>query len=577
MELLMNSFFSIDRPTMLFALFLPLGTAMLTIFHYILKKKGRGFLVWRLLCLVPLILSALHYFIYRLHGSLVHTAALYGALYLTSLFLTFWQFLYKKKYGFRIAAAVINLCAVFGFLTIFSIHSAIYTSVNNFTARSYTESFHSTIEAMKREYVLSEWKEIDYDALEREIMPMVEEAEKKQDRIAYGAALMTYAYRFYDGHVSAQAMSDDDTAALCEHFAGNDYGFSMVPLADGSTVAVLTDTDSEAYALGIQDGAVITKWDGRPIKDAARDVECIYPELLTFPVAANEDYLKPVFLAGKADEENEVTFLDESGKEKTVILHSMGSYRTRLETALARFYHNDLADGNFSCKMLTDNCGYLRISAEKYNDAMDCAASLKGEYPEIIEMLDEKLRKLSDSGMDRLVIDLRGNEGGSTFISAAVPALFSKESYFSSGFGKYKNGSYTPLKMKLEVPAGGTYADLPVAVLVNNQCCSSGDGLARNLSELPNVTLMGITSSNGVDQTIGGFCFTTNSEFVVVYPCFMSLDEKGEPNIDTKADRISRVPLKEHIDLTRDAALAIFSGGSDYELDYAVNYLSSQP
>lgn len=577
MELLMNAFFSIDRFTMLFALFLPLGTMALTISHHILKKKERSFFIWRLLCLIPLVLAVLHCFIYRLQGSPFYTLFLYGVLYLTSLFLALWQFLYKRKYGFRIAGVAVNLCAVFGLLTVFSVHSAIFTRVNNFTGQSYTEAFHSTIEAMKQEYVLSGWKEIDYDVLEKEIMPMVEEAEKKQDKIAYGAALMTYAYRFYDGHVSAQAMADADIEALREYFAGNDYGFSMVSLADGSTIAVLTDTASEAYTLGIQDGAVITKWNGRPIKTAAQDVECIYPELLTFPVAANEDYLKPVFLAGKADEENEVTFLDETGKEKTVTLHSRGSYRTRLETALSRFYHSDIADGNFSCKMLTDNCGYLRISKERYNDAMDSAASLKGEYPEIIEMLDEKLKKLRDSGMDRLVIDLRGNEGGSDFICAAVPALFSKESYLCNGFGKYKNGSYTPLKFKLEVPANGTYADLPVAVLVNSQCCSAGDGLANSLSKLPNVTLMGITASNGIDQVTGGYCFTTNSEFVITYPCFMTLDENGEPNIDTRADRISRIPLKEHIDLTKDAALTIFSGEGDYELDYAVNFLSSQP
>lgn len=576
MELFIYYFFAMDRPTMLFALFLLFGTIALTISHHILRKKERSFFVWRLLCLIPLVLSILHCFIYHFRGGPVYTAVLYGALYLTSLFLALWQFLYRRKYGYCIATAAVNLCAVLAFITIFSVHSAMFTKVNNFTAKSYTESFHSTIQAMKREYVLSEWKEIDYDALEKELMPMVEEAEANQDRIAYGVALMTYAYRFYDGHVFAEVMDDNDMEAICERLAGNDYGFSMVPLADGSTIAVLTDTESTAYALGIQDGTVITEWNGIPVEDAARDVECIYPEMLNFPVAANEDYLKPVFLAGKGTEENEITFLDEKGTPKTVTLHSMGSYCTRLELALSRFYHSDIPDENFSCKMLNDNCGYMRISAEKYIDYLDSKASLTGEYPEITKMLDEKLKKLRDSGMDRLVIDLRGNGGGSAFITAAVSSLFSKEQYFSNGFAKYENGNYIPMKSKLEVPANGAYADLPVAVLVNNECCSSGDALAENLSKSPNVTLMGITASNGVEQTTGGFCFTTDSEFVIGYPFFLSLDENGEPRIDTKADRISRIPLKEHIDLTKEAALTIFSGKGDYELDYAIDYLASQ-
>lgn len=576
MELFIYYLFAMDRPTMLFTLFLLFGTIALTIFHHILRKKERSFFVWRLLCLIPLVLSILHCFIYHFQGGPVYTAVLYGALYLTSLFLALWQFLYRRKYGYCIAAAAVNLCVVLAFITIFSVHSAMFTKVNNFTAKSYTESFHSTIQAMEREYVLSEWKEIDYDALEKELMPMVEEAETTQDKITYGVALMTYAYRFYDGHVFVEAMDDDDTEAICDRLAGNDYGFSMVPLEDGSIIAVLTDTDSMAYTLGIQDGTVITKWNGIPVEDAARDVECIYPEMLNFPVAANEDYLKPVFLAGKGNEENEITFLDEKGTPKTVTLHSMGSYRTRLELALSRFYHSDIPDENFSCKMLNDNCGYLRISAEKYIYFLDSKASLTGEYPEITKMLDEKLKKLRDNGMDRLVIDLRGNGGGSAFITASVSSLFTKEQYFSNGFAKYENGNYIPMKSKLEVPANGAYADLPVAVLVNNQCCSSGDALAENLSKSPNVTLMGITTSNGVEQTTGGFCFTTDSEFVIGYPFFLSLDENGEPRIDTKADRISRIPLKEHIDLTKEAALTIFSGKGDYELDYAVDYLASQ-
>lgn len=576
MELFLYYLSAVDRPTMLFSLLLVFGTAALTIAHHILKKKQQSFFTWRLLCLLPLALSILHCLLYWLQGTWVHVLALYGALYFTSLFLALWQFLYKRKYSYCIAAGIANLCAVLSFITFFSVHSSMYTKVNNFTRQSYTEAFQSTIDAMEREYVLSEWKEIDYGALEQDIMPMVEEAEKKQDKTGYGVALATYAYRFHDGHVAMEALDDNDTEAVCNRLAGNDYGFSMIPLADNSTIAVLTDTDSKAYALGIRDGSVITKWNGVPLKEAARDLECIYPKILAFPVAANEDYIKPIFLAGKGEEEHKITFLDEDGKEKTVTLHPMGSYQARLELALSRFYHSDITDENFSCKMLTDNTGYLRISAEMYNPVLESAASLKGEYPEITEMLDKKLKELQKNGMDRLIIDLRGNIGGSCFITSAVAALFTKEPYFCCGFGKYKNGKYIPLKTTLDVAANGAYADLPVAVLVNAECCSSGDGLAENLSKLPNVTLMGITSSNGIDQSPGGYCFTTNSTYVIAYPTFMSLNEEGEPRIDTKADRISRVPLKEHIDLTKEAALTIFSGEGDYELDYAIDYLASQ-
>lgn len=574
MELVTNSLSAMDRPTLLLTLLMIVSSVSLAIAHYVLKKKGCSLQIWRIACLVPLVLCVVHFLFYWLRGALALTLVIYGAMYIPALIIALWQFLYKRKHSYRIAAVAVHIVSVLGFFMIFSVHSSFYTKIHNFSTQSYTEAFQSTIEAMKREYVLSEWKEMDYDALERELLPMVEQAETKQDKIAYGIALMTYAYRFYDGHVALEALDDADKEKICDRLAGSDYGFSMITLDNGKTIAVLTEKDCEAFALGIQDGTVITKWNGVPVDQARQEVECIYPELLGFPVAENEEYLKSVFLAGKSSEENEITFVGDDGKEKTITLKSIGSYRKRLECALSRFYHSDIKDENFSCKMLTDSCGYLRISAEEYDLLSDSAASIKGEYPEITEMLDQKLKKLRDSGMDRLIIDLRGNSGGSDFISPAVASLFSKESYFSNTFGRYEDGKYIPMETKVEVAANGKCADLPVVVLVNGTCCSAGDGLAENLSQLSNVTLMGITTSNGVNQTIGGFCFTTDSEYVLKYPYFLTLDENGEPRIDTKADRISRVPLDEHIALTEESALAIFSGNGDYELDYALDFLN---
>ncbi len=575
MELLRYYLSAMDRFTLLLSIFMIFMAIGLTLAHHIMKKKEKSLKIWRILCLIPLIVCLIHFPIYWLHGALLETILLYGILYITAILMALWQFLYQRKHGCRIAAGIIHIFAILGFILTISLQASLFIKIHNFSTQSYTEAFRSTIETMQKEYILSEWKEIDYDALEQDIMPMIKQAEKKQDKIAYGIALMTYAYRFYDGHITCEIMNQADRETICDRIAGEDYGFSMTTLEDGQTIAVLTEKDSQASELGIQDGTVITKWDNTPIPEAVQDVECIYPELLAFPVASNEEYLKPIFLAGKGGKENTVSFLAEDGTEKTVTLNSMGSYRKRLECAVKRFYHNNIPDKNFSCKMLNDHCGYLRISKESYSIPSDSAASIKGEYPEITEMLDEKLTKLRDKGMDRLIIDLRGNSGGCDFISPAVASLFARENIFHSGFAKYQDGNYIPLKSNIEITKNGKYADIPVVTLVNAQCCSAGDALAADLSLFPNVTLMGITTTNGVNQTVGGFCFTSDSDFVIQYPFFMSIDENGDPFIDTKADRISRVPLDEQIPLTEKAALTIFGGEGDYELDYAVHYLDS--
>lgn len=45
--------------------------------------------------------------------------------------------------------------------------------------------------------------------------------------------------------------------------------------------------------------------------------------------------------------------------------------------------------------------------------------------------------------------------------------------------------------------------------------------------------------------------------FMVSFPCGLVLDENGVPNVDTKADRISRNPVEERIPFDMDAAMAI--------------------
>ena len=89
---------------------------------------------------------------------------------------------------------------------------------------------------------------------------------------------------------------------------------SMCTLDNGNTIAVLVEQSGEAYKAGIRNGTVITGWNGRDIKEAAAEVECIYPDL-AFAVKENEDFFRPLFLAGKGGETVSVEFVDEDGNK----------------------------------------------------------------------------------------------------------------------------------------------------------------------------------------------------------------------------------------------------------------------
>lgn len=99
--------------------------------------------------------------------------------------------------------------------------------------------------------------------------------------------------------------------------------------------------------------------------------------------------------------------------------------------------------------------------------------------------------------------------------------------------------------------------------------------MAKFLGDCPNVTLMGITASSGVNQNNGGYIYLTDN-ICVEYPVFLSLSSDSEPLIDTDHTRENRIPLDVTIPITRERALKLFSfDENDPELEYAIEYLEN--
>lgn len=468
------------------------------------------------------------------------------------------------------------------------ISSIVYTAttfpvIGNYTRVNYEECFNGIVREMKENYCLNDWKEIDYEFLESIIMPKVKKAQEEQNEVDFCTALCEYCYYFYDGHVVLNYNSNKGEEVYNkskEKLAGNDYGFSMITLDNNETIAIMVDENSQAYKEGIHNGTIITQWNGVEISKAKEDVKCIYPGY-GFPVKENEDIVKATFLAGKGEIENQITFINDNGEEQKIDLKSLGSYADRLDRTLNKFYHkkvytsiDEYSNDNFSCKMISDEVGYLKIISEEYDEILDIKSVIKHEYPEIAQLVTKKLEELEKQGMKKLVIDTRNNGGGFDEVGGAVASLFTNEDFFNYSFGEAKNGSYEKTDEHY-VKANGKWIDIDIVVLTNSKCMSAGDGIVNNLEKCENVTIMGLTTSQGVNQNNGGVIYTTNGDFYLVYPFALTLDEKSRPLIDTEADRESKIILDEKIPLTEDAAKIIFDDNDrDYELEYALEYLS---
>lgn len=525
------------------------------------------------LAMVPSLFVIIHFVCNRLHGNqgIVMTVfQLYLFLYIEALFPLVCVF-FKKKKWLRIILRTVVIVGTFAACTMFIINLTSVSSVHNYTTLSWGESFEQTISVLKDEYVLKDWKKIDFDRLESEYLPRIVAAEEENDEGLYGAILTEFAYKCYDGHVYV-SMDDELREKTKKYLAGNDYGFSMFQLDSGDVVAVCVDKNSKAYSAGIRNGTKIVNWNGDSIEIAVGAVKCIYP-YLSFPVSENEDKFRAMFLAGKGDTEITVSFVDENGRKQTVRLQAQGSYVERLDQALNKFLSINISNDNFSTKMLDDKCGYIRISRESYRTVLDVVAvERKGYYPELTNYYNDLLENLCAKGMEYLIVDLRNNTGGYNCVAAAFASLFTDEKQISCAFGEEKDASYVITDKEYIYP-DGRWKNLPVIILVNQNCMSAGDGFAYMMSKYDNVAIAGITTSNGVNQNNGGYCFLSDNKAVLAYPNYLTLSENGEPLIDTDFSRKTNIPLDLKIPMDEKAVRMVFDSDVDYELAYILEYM----
>ena len=540
-----------------------LYTVLLAFLRPMLEKHKK----LRLLCVLPALVGLFH-FLTVTYGTPFWAAFLF--LYIESLIPLLFLFHGKKKW-FGTIRTWISLLLVFALCFVFTVNLISFPKLHNYSRYSYTDSFERTLKTLEKEYVLNHWKGIDYDSLREEYTPRVEEAERKNDELGYAAVITELCYRFYDTHVFPYFISElsDETRKF---FAGNDYGLSMIQLSDGRIISIFVEPDSEAYQAGIRNGTTILSWDDQDINEAVGQVSCIYPTL-QFPVEENEAVFCPIFLAGKGGEYVDITFINEDNQKQNVRVRRIGSYEDRFRLTTTKLLHSDMEMRNYDTCMINDACGYIQIVQEAYDTILDQVSAIRsGYYPELTEYYANLIGELIDQGMKYLIIDIRNNAGGYDSVAGALTALFTDQKKHMVSFG-YEDANGYHIKESQYIFPDGRYQDIPVVVLVNARCMSAGDGMAKFLGDCPNVTLMGMTASSGVNQNNGGYIALTENIYMC-YPVFLSLSSEAKPFIDPDAQRQNNIPLDVKIPITNETALTLFSEKNrDVELEYAVEYL----
>ena len=407
---------------------------------------------------------------------------------------------------------------------------------------------------------MNDWKKIDYNKLKTDGLVKVKEAELTGDLEKYYDALSDLVDTFHDGHMSLSFYTENEYVLnKIKNF--NDYGLSLLTLDDGSTIAVDVEDNLE-----INNGDVITKWNGVPIKEAIKNVKIPNGEA----ILDNEKIVKTFYLSGVGNDTVSVSYINDDNQETTINLNKIDSPLPRLLKSYSTFNHT-YDDKKIDYKMLNDDIGYLKIGAEEIDTISDITGYLTGNHKVAREMFRTYLRELREKGMTKLVIDVRNNSGGYDEISTSLVSLFTKEKMYAFSLGiKSKNG----LKSVDDryVINDGEFSDIKVLVLTNMKCASAGDGMVLYLSRIDGIKIAGLTNSSGINQETGGHIYMPKGA-IINYPVGFVLDQNENPNIDVDYTRKSRNPVDIKIPLDKESALKIFNG-EDYELEWAIDYLN---
>ena len=552
--------------------FLLCSMIVLPVLHRLMKDHIN---IWSAICVIPLAVYVV--FLCKEHyvGNSELTVERYMFFGIVTLMIALWglAILLKRSFvAYTILMIVTNVSILlFSIIVIWAVY--LRPNVANYSALGWTESFEKTIDYLEKEYVLNEWKEIDYDRIREELIPKVREAEQNKDEIAFVSALYELKYEFHDGHVTVRGDMAGRDAAIAS-MAGNDYGFSMFRANTGEVVAILVDEASEAYNNGIRNGTVITMWNGVPIDEACADVKCIDREH-PFQTAENIFIGQPIFLAGQGGDEISVSFIDDDKDEVSVDLTSRGEYIYRRTQALEiLFGDNVISQDNYSVSMLDGHIGYIRIWEEEYSQDpfFITRCTIAGFSQEIYDKIDAALEELHRQGMDRIIIDIRNNEGGNAFESRSVASLFTSKPipYY---LALYKDGEYKVVSESKQQNMC-KWGNMPIVLLVNGQTVSAGEVMTNYLKGSDNLTIMGNTTTWGAAQGTGGSTVLSDSKYEFRFPITPVLGEDYLPMVDVKADTQSRLTLDCQIDYSIEEIVDMFGHPEkDTTLETAIDYL----
>ena len=435
----------------------------------------------------------------------------------------------------------------------------------------YVSDFKEGFESMKAHYVLTEHKQVDWDALYEKYLPEFKAANKAHDKVANEIAWYKFCAEFHDGHVNFG--SDEETRdAAYSRLSGIDHGLVICTLSDGRTVAA--EVDSSLNALGIHNGTEIISWNG--MKPAEADELNEMKQLFNFADADNQKFFEGTFAAGTGGDSVEAVIKDDSGNIKTVVLDKISDdYYNRAKEVYDKLLKG-MNVGHMTLTKINDTTVCLRIKTMNFD-----SISEKDKHKKMKDELREQILDAKKEGVRDIIIDIRENNGGSGTMVKAIGELFAPEGeyyYVSDAYFDHDKKCYVKEGDGKWKVAGDVYVDGEnilgddgrIILLVGSHSVSAADHLTKLMSGFENTTVMGFTGPLGSAQGVSPIKLKSG---MFSYSSSLMLNKDGTVYIDCGTDYNADDDAEVIVPFDEKAFREIFDEDNDYLMDTAVKYL----
>jgi carboxyl-terminal processing protease len=428
----------------------------------------------------------------------------------------------------------------------------------NLAAFSWSHAFDALCAKLAAEYPFTQWKGIDWAALNVRFAPRIRDAEARKDDRAYYRTLRAFAWSIPDGHVDLRG----DDRGLREAEAGGGYGLGLVELDDGRVMAARVDPGGPAARAGVQVGAEVLAWNGGPVRVAVDRVGVDWSE--EPPATAEGRRLQQIrFLThGRVGFHAAIGYRNPGAQTATTVemVAMPEAYPRPTGTRWDVFFGDPV-----STKRLPDGIGYIQV---------------KFELPTFWDLLPERevrgaIRRFLRAGAPGIVIDVRGNTGGQDEIIPRIMAFFQPRPRIYEIAGLYDPATalFRPhTETAVRVLPREPYWPRRVAVVVNADTFSAGEGIPMALRGLPNVAIFGWRGTQG-SFGVGEKTVHLPDGLDFVFPQGQSLDGRYQIQLDSDASGRGGVPPDHRVPLDEAAFEAAYRQGRDVVLEAAERWI----